>query len=344
VLVKGGEVLEKLALVRNLAFDKTGTLTTGNLRVMDVKSYDGQSSDEVLGIAAALELHSQHLIAGAITAAASSRGLPVPPLTSIVAIHGLGISGELHGKVYHLGNPRFFEPSQFTWIADDAYGLHRPVDDDCNRMTPQERDATTQIWLATTNRLLGTIRLADAVRSDAASAVTALRQMGIDRIALLTGDTTAMAGKIAAEVGISEIHSELLPEQKVEQIKTLTASGISAMIGDGVNDAPAMAAADIGIALGGQSSATAMETADVLVMSTNLFKLPELISIARRCQCVLKQNIAFSLAIKLTVIALAAAGYATMWMAVLADVGASLAVIANGMRLNNFQQKQCSDN
>jgi Cd2+/Zn2+-exporting ATPase len=333
ILVKGGEFLEKAAGIRRLALDKTGTVTTGALRVVGIETFNGHSTDEMLKIAAALERHSEHPIAAAISTAAAERGIDGSAIETVAARRGFGVQGDLDGETYFLGNPQLFRAPEFRWRQEDVGKLTSEANGENQLSRKAQFNAETKAWLGTRERLVGVVRMTDRPRPQTAAAMAELRRLGIERIVMLTGDNAATASAIGREIGIDEIHAELLPQDKIEQVRALTGSGFSAMVGDGVNDAPALAAADIGIALGGQASDTAMETADVVIMHPDLMKVAELIRLGRRCRRLLKQNIAFSLATKLAVIALAAVGVATMWMAVLADVGASLIVIANGMRM-----------
>jgi Cd2+/Zn2+-exporting ATPase len=225
-----------------------------------------------------------------------------------------------------LGSARLFSGADFRWSAADQ------------QLLQASQDSSTAAWLGTADHLLGVIRLADRPRSDSASAIADFRALGIQRIVMLTGDNTAVANSVAREIGIEEVYADLLPQDKIDKVQSLSAAGPLAMIGDGVNDAPALAAATVGIALGGQSSDTVMETADVVIMSPNVSKVAELIRLSRRCRGILQQNIGFALATKLAVMLLAAFGDATMWMAVASDVGASMLVIANGLRMIKHRQ------
>lgn len=320
ILVKGGEFLEKSASLRILALDKTGTVTTGAMKVVRVEAFNGSSSDDVLATAAALERHSEHPLALAISTAATERGLATTSTAAAAAIRGLGVRGDLNGETYYLGTARLFSEPQFRLSSNDCEQL-------------ENRKQGTLAWLGTVDRLIGVIQLADRPREGTRDAIADLRRLGLERIIMLTGDNSSVAQAVAGDIGISEIQADLMPQDKIDRVRALASEGRTAMVGDGVNDAPALAAADVGIALGGQSSDTALETADVVVMTPDLAKVGQLIRLARRCRRLLKQNIVFALATKLGVLVLAAAGYATMWMAVAADVGASMIVIANGMRM-----------
>jgi Zn2+/Cd2+-exporting ATPase len=326
ILVKGGEFLERAAGIRCIALDKTGTLTTGAMQVLGVEAFNGISSDQVLSVAAALESRSEHPLAKAISSAASDRQIKFDTPASASAIRGFGVRGEINGESYYLGSARLFAGADFRLSSADRQQLQLV------------QDSATAAWLGTANRLLGVIRLADRPRSDSADAIAQIRGLGIQRIVMLTGDNPAVANSVAREIGIEEVYADLLPQDKIDKVKTLSTDGPLAMIGDGVNDAPALAAATVGIALGGQSSDTAMETADVVIMSPNVSKVADLIRLSRRCRRILQQNIGFALATKLAVMLLAAFGDATMWMAVASDVGASLLVIANGLRMIKHRQ------
>lgn len=242
------------------------------------------------------------------------------------ALRDFGVRGELNGETYYLGNSRLFGQPQFALAKSD---LSR-MDSDAST---NGSAAATQAWLGTTDRLIGVIQLADRARPAAREAIEELKQLGVERIAMLTGDNRLAAEAIARDIDIGEVHSDLLPQDKIDLVRSMSDGSTLAMVGDGVNDAPALAAADIGIAMGGQSSDTAMETADVVLMTPDLAKLAVLIRLSRRCRMLLKQNITFALGTKLLVVLLAIAGFASMWMAIVADVGASLLVIANGMRM-----------
>ena len=318
MLIKGGEHLENAARIHSLAIDKTGTLTSGAARVVAIEPSDVRTVDEVLQLAASLEQHSEHPLAAAILAAAAERGLSIPDAENFSALRGFGIEGTIGGRRYFVGSPRLFEQNGAASLED----------------SPHAGEGATPAILICEQQLLGTIWLADALRDDARRAIDELRALDVAPIALLTGDRRAVAAHIAQQVGIDEIYADLLPEDKVATVQLLTASRPQlAMVGDGVNDAPALAASRLGIAFGSQASATALETADVVVMSPQLARLPELIRLGRRTRRILKQNITLALLVKALVLILAALGWATMWMAVAADVGASLVVIANGMRL-----------
>jgi Cd2+/Zn2+-exporting ATPase len=321
ILVKGGQYLETAGRVDCVAIDKTGTLTEGRPHVVDVKCTGGHSPDNVLQIAAALECNSEHPLAAAIVAAARQRNLAWQPGADFAALRGFGVRGTVDGQSYFVASPRFFYEQKLgggeipeQWLIGDG--------------------ASTVALVGSNQQLLGAIYLADQPRDDAVEAIARLKRLGVKNVVMLTGDSAATASRVAHAVGIEEVHAELLPQEKVARVESLAARYPHlAMVGDGVNDAPAFAAAAVGIALGSQSSDTALETADVVVLSPRLSRLPQLFELGQRTRRLLSQNIFLALAIKSLVLLLAAFGLATMWMAVAADVGASMVVIFNGMRL-----------
>jgi len=336
VLVKGGAHLESAGTVDCIALDKTGTLTTGEAQVVGVFAVHGvpgdgvacdrAAADDVLRFAAMLERHSEHPLAAAIVAAAAARGLDVPEVRKVSAIRGFGIEGDWNGETYRVGSPRLFRENGWGGsTADRDFAAELPG-----------HAALTVALVGTRERLVGAILLADPPRADAASAIAELKRMGVARIVMITGDSRATAQRIAEQLGIDDVRAELLPQGKVDEVARLAQTHPRmAMVGDGVNDAPALAAARLGIALGSHASDTALETADVVIMTPQLARVAELFRLGRRTRRILRQNILLSLAIKALVLVLAAAGIATMWMAVAADVGASMLVVFNGMRLLN---------
>ncbi|MFO0898514.1 MAG: cation-translocating P-type ATPase [Pirellulales bacterium] len=317
MVVKGGEHLENAARLDTIVFDKTGTLTTGKFRVERIDPAPGHTPEQVLAVAAALEAQSEHPLAAGIVQAAQERGLTLPAATEFQARRGLGIEGVIEGRRYRVGNAELHEQNGRDVPASAANG-----------------DGSTAAIVADDRGPLGTLWLADTPRPEAATAMRELRTLGVSRLLLMTGDAAPAAQRVASAAGIEQFEASLLPEDKIRRIQELTAGGARvAMVGDGVNDAPALAAATLGVALGAQASATALETADVVIMAANLERVPALVSLGRQVRRILAQNIALSLGLKLIVLLLATAGMASMWLAVLADVGTSLVVIGNGMRL-----------
>ena len=322
VLIKGGAHLERLAGVRCVALDKTGTLTEGRVTVTDVVGLEGITPAGVLGVAAALESRSEHPIGRAIVSHARLAGLTVQPGDGFRALPGFGAEATVAAAPALIGSHRLFEERQLCTPA-----LH-------DRLDEVERRGSTPVLVGHDGAALGLIGLSDTLRANGSNAVAELRRAGVGHVALLTGDSRLNAERVRRETAVDEVRAELLPDAKVDEVRRLQqAHGVVAMVGDGINDAPALAAADVGVALGVAGSDVALETADVALMSDDLSKLPFAIRLGRRTLGNIRQNVALALGLKLAFVALAAAGVATMWMAVLADTGASLLVTANGLRL-----------
>jgi len=322
VLIKGGASLEAPARLRAIAFDKTGTLTYGQPTVQAVIPLNGHTIQELLTCAAALEAHSAHPLARAILQKAASLGLTTPPAEHFTALQGRGAEAVIQGKRFWIGSHRLMED---LGVEDAAF--HELA-------TSLEDAGHSLVAISTEEHICGLISVADGVRAVAAEAVRALKRLGIAAVVMLTGDNQGTAQAVAAALGVDQVRAELLPADKVKVIEELRHTyGDIAMVGDGVNDAPAMAAATLGIAMGGIGTAAAMETADITLMSDDLTRLAWLVSHARRTLRVIKQNICCALGLKLVFIILAVAGVATLWMAIAADMGASLLVIFNGLRL-----------
>jgi Zn2+/Cd2+-exporting ATPase len=314
VLIKGGVYLEELGQIQTIVFDKTGTLTTGQLTVTDIIPTDSISPTEVLRIAAALERKSQHPIAQAIVRAYEERaaGEPLPDAQEFTSLTGQGVQAKLDGTLYRVGRLQLFNADGLALASQ----------------------AKTVIGVGTPDRLLGLIALADSIRPQAHQTVQRLKDLGID-VVMVTGDNEAAARAVAQHVGITHYHAGVFPDQKVHEIEHLRSEyGRVAMVGDGVNDAPALAAASVGIAMGAVGSDAALETAHVALMGDDLSKLPYLIELSRRTRRVIQQNIFFSILTKLTLGLGVFPGYVTLVLAVLVgDMGASLAVTGNALRL-----------
>ena len=322
VLVKGGLHLERAAAVTCIALDKTGTLTTGRPVVLDVRALGDRGPGEVLRIAAALESRSEHPVGRAIVGHARRIGAAVPAAAEFQALPGLGAQAIIEGRQAVIGNHRLFASRGL--LTGEADG----------ELARRGRLGQTAVLVASAGSTIGIIGLADEMRPGARDAVDRLRREGLSHVVMLTGDNLNTARAVAAQAGVDDLRAELLPEDKLRAIDALRrAHGPIAMVGDGVNDAPALAAADIGIAMGAAGSDAALETADVALMSDDLSRLPYLRRLGRATVRNVRANIAFSLALKAGFLALALAGVATLWMAVVADMGASLLVIANGLRL-----------
>jgi Zn2+/Cd2+-exporting ATPase len=326
VLVKGGAHLEDMGRIRAVVFDKTGTLTGGVPEVTDVLPARG-SAAEVVALAAAVESRSPHPVAAAVVRYAQAQGIPWEPAEAAVELPGRGAFGRVGSLETLVGSHRLF----------DERGLcDHQLDADLARLEAEGKTAVLVGRLGSSDGpgvLLGVLGVADAVRPEAAEAVAALHGAGL-RVALLSGDNARTADAIAARLGIEERHADLLPEDKVRHVAAMQAAwGPVAMVGDGVNDAPALATATVGLAMGRRGSDVALETADIALMAEDLRRIPEAVHLGRATRRVIRQNIAVSLGVKAAVLALALAGYGSLWAAVAADMGASLLVIGNGLRL-----------
>ena len=326
ILVKGGLHLENGRLLKAVALDKTGTLTHGKPVVTDIVPLGGRSAEKILGLAAAVDSHSEHPVAAAIVAAWQNPagGGPrreTPSAEAFESITGRGARAAIGGRVHYVGNHRLIE----------ELGACSPaVEAELERL---EKEGKTAVALASEKETLGVIGVADTVRPHSAEAIKELHALGVAS-ALLTGDNQATASAIAAQVGIDDARGNLLPEDKLAAMDGLLARyGNVGMAGDGINDAPALAKASIGFAMGAAGTDTAIETADVALMDDDLRKLPQFIRLSRATSAILRQNIALAIGIKVVFLGLAFAGKATLFMAVFADMGASLLVIFNGLRL-----------
>ena len=326
ILVKGARHLEALGRIRAVAFDKTGTLTPGRLRVTRVRAADGWTEEEVLRLAGAVEAGSAHPAAEAIRREAARLGVATAARGTLARtfepLEGQGVAAEVEGRRICVGNRRMFETMGFGRDALD-------------RLLEHGGSAAPSIAIVgTRDALAGAIEMADGLRPEAPEAIRALRDLGVAHIVLLTGDNAEAARKAGAEAGIEFVEHSLLPDDKLARIRDLVAAhGATAMVGDGVNDAPALALATVGVAIAAAGSPAAMETADVALMTGDLRKIPSAIALGHRMVSLVRQNVAASLAIKGVFLAMAVAGYATLWMAVLADMGTTLLVIFNGLRL-----------
>lgn len=318
ILVKGGVYIEEGRRLSQIALDKTGTLTHGLPKVTDVVSFDSIEEAELLRLAASLDAPSEHPVATAIVAAYEGQRASVEEFESIT---GRGVKGVVDGQQYFLGNHRLAHEEDYCRAEVEAV-LER-----------LEEQGKTVVILGNTDRALGVIAVADTVRETSIQAVKELHDLGV-RTLMLTGDNARTARAIAAQVGIDDARGDLLPEDKLEIISELTAdNGPVGMVGDGINDAPALVQADVGFAMGAAGTDTAIETADVALMQDDLRKIPEFIRLSRKASTVLKQNIAFAIGVKVVFFVLAFFGIASLWMAVFADMGASLLVVGNGLRL-----------
>ena len=321
ILIKGGKYLERLGAITVVALDKTGTLTVGRPVVTDIIALSEHiSEEEVLRLAAAVERHSEHPLARAVVELAAARGLAIPVSVDFEALISCGTRASVDGHAIYLGNVRLIQ----------EHGLLTPILEAA--LLQIEASGKTAVVVATEREAVGVIAIADQVRPEASNAIAALLKHGITPV-MLTGDAQGPATAVATQLGISNVHAKLLPDDKVRLVQELERNGARvAFVGDGVNDAPALATATVGVAMGVAGTDVALETADVALMADDLMKLPAAVALSQRALGIIKQNIVFALVIKAVFLVLAATGYATLWMAVAADMGASLAVIANGLR------------
>ena len=322
VLVKGGAYIEVPARIRAIALDKTGTLTRGEPELLEVVPLSGHTELELLQRVAGMEAQSDHPLARAITRYAAARQVTPLPVSEFRIIQGKGATARIEGIQYWVGSHRYLEER-----GQETPDIH-------DRLERMAADGRSVVVVGDEQHVCGLIAIADAVRPEARGIVEALRRQGVSHIVMLTGDNKATATAIAAQTGVEEVRAELLPADKVAAIEELVrVHGAVAMVGDGVNDAPAMARATLGIAMGAAGSDAAIETADVALMSDDLSKLPWLIRHSKRTLSIVRQNITLSLAVKACFVVLTFAGFASLWAAIAADMGVSLLVIFNALRL-----------
>jgi len=323
ILIKGGQHLEGGRLLKAVALDKTGTLTQGRPALTDVIALSRLTQAEALRHAASLDEHSSHPVAKAVVAGwrVQQPHAALIPVSDFAVLNGRGVQGVIDGQTWHLGNHRLVEDMGVCTTDLEA------------RLQALERQGKTTFVLIDTQGPVAILAVADTVRAESRQAIADLKALGIQTI-MLTGDNTATARHIADQIGLDDARGNLLPQDKLQAIHELAQQhGAVGMVGDGVNDAPALARADIGFAMGAAGTATALETADVAIMDDDPRKIAEFIRLSQRAGAVLKQNIGLALGIKVVFMALALSGHATLWMAVFADMGASLLVVFNGLRL-----------
>ena len=325
ILFKNGAQLEQIGQVRAIAFDKTGTLTTGKLQVVQIAVHQGIEAT-VLAVAAALERLSEHPIGTAIVQAAQRSKAPRIDALNGLAHAGQGITGEIQGEVAMVGKAAFVQSQTSLGVSDSRELMQQSQQ--------WEADGKTVVWVACAGEVLGIIAVADTVRPEAADAVSQLKRLGIEQIVLLTGDNPRTAQNIAQQVGITEVYSELLPEDKAAMIETLKQRyKVVAMVGDGINDAPALAQASVGIAMGIAGSDVALETADVVLMADRLSKLEQALRLGRRAQRIVKQNIVFALSFIVLLLITNFLGDITLPIGVLGHEGSTVLVTLSGLRL-----------
>jgi Cd2+/Zn2+-exporting ATPase len=322
VLIKGGVYVEAPARVRAVAFDKTGTLTEGRPGVVEVVPLNGHDEREVLERVAAMEARSSHPIARAISAHAEAQGVRPAPAEDFRQVPGKGATARFDGRRFWVGSHRYLEER-----GQETPDVH-------DRLAAMSGTGRTVVVVGNDDHVCGLMALADVIRPPARRVIAELRAAGVEHVVMLTGDNRGTAEAVARAVGVDEVLAELLPEDKVRAMEELVARyGSVAMVGDGVNDAPALGRATVGIAMGAAGSDAAIETADIALMSDDLGKLPWLVRHSRHTLGVIRQNVALSLGVKGVFVALTFVGLTSLWAAIAADMGASLLVIFNGLRL-----------
>lgn len=324
VLVKGGVYLEEIGHLRAIAFDKTGTLTKGKPVVTDFIATSSETDINYLSIISSLESLSQHPLASAILNEADKTNVDYKSIQieDFQSITGKGLTGIHQNIRYYIGSPKLFSASV---IEETAVKV---------QYRQFQEQGKTAMYFGTDEQILGVIAVADEVRDSSAAVISELHKLSIEHTIMLTGDNTKTAESIGKQLGVAEIKGDLMPQEKLDSIKALrTTYNKVAMVGDGINDAPALAASTVGIAMGGAGTDTALETADVALMGDDLQKLPFIVRLSRQTLKVIKQNITFSLGIKLLALLLVIPGWLTLWIAIVADMGATLLVTLNGLRL-----------
>jgi Zn2+/Cd2+-exporting ATPase len=331
VLIKGGIYLEEMGSIKAIAFDKTGTLTKGVPVVTDYLPQNG-ATDELFKMIAALENGSQHPLASAIMKKAEEKNLDYQnvEISDFSSITGKGIKGKIYGETYYVGSPNLFEeilPNGMTILIKE-------------KIETLQNQGKTVMVAGTSKEIMALVAVADEVRENSQKVIESLHSLGIEKTIMLTGDNSRTAHAIGKQVGVTDIKAELLPHDKLTYIKDLRKEfDRVSMIGDGVNDAPALAASTVGVAMGGAGTDTALETADIALMADDLGKLPFTVKLSRKALAIIKQNITFSLGIKLVALLLVIPGWLTLWIAIFADMGATLLVTLNSLRLLRVKDK-----
>lgn len=327
VLIKGGIHLEEMGRLQSIAFDKTGTLTKGFPEVTDVSTAATFTENEVMQKVASVEAYSGHPLARAIVAYASSQNLDHSPIEDFQSITGKGVNAQVDGIIVAIGSLKWAEES--TTISDD-------VKDNVEMLQQQGKSVMVILF---NNQYAGHLAVADAIRETSPTIIKKLRELGIKHMVMLTGDHPITAAAIAQMLNLTDVRAGLMPEEKLRAVKELRSEfGRVAMVGDGMNDAPALAAATVGIAMGGAGTDAALETADVALMADDLEKLPYTIQLSRKALRIIKENIMFALGLKIVALLLIIPGWLTLWIAIFADMGATLLVVLNSMRLLRIQK------
>jgi Cd2+/Zn2+-exporting ATPase len=328
ILFKGGAHLEQTAAIKVVAFDKTGTLTTGTPTLNHIHPVEGVDENDLLLVAAATESRSEHPLGKAIVRAAEARGLHLPTALDFQAIPGQGVEATVDGQTVWIGGERMFHERRVRVPAILLEKTHE-----------LENSGQTVMLVNVDGNWLGLLAVADTLRPDAAKIVADLKSQGIERVVMLTGDNERVAASIAARAGVDEFHAGLLPQDKVRILKIVREKyGPTAMVGDGVNDAPALASADVGIAMGGAGTDVALETADVVLMADDLAHLPYAVGLARKARRVVFQNLAFALSVIVILVVSAFGAQLPLPLGVVGHEGSTVIVVLNGLRLLGYKR------
>jgi Cd2+/Zn2+-exporting ATPase len=328
VLVKGGNHLENLGLLKAVAFDKTGTITQGRLELTDVIAFQGYSKETVLSIASSIESRSGHPLAQAVVRAASGKNIPQVALGQVESLTGLGMRSTYENREVLVGNLRLLD--------DQHIRVSQEIQD---QITSLENGGKTTVTVLVDRQVVGLLALADTMRSDVSTVIKNLKKLGLQKTAILTGDNQRVADAIARQAGVDEVYANLMPEDKLKAVQSLVASYENvAMIGDGVNDAPALAYATVGIAMGGAGTDVALETADVALMSDNLQKLPFAIGLGRATRRIIIQNLTIAIGVIVMLVITSLTGWIGIGVAIIFHEGSTLVVVANALRLLAYQQ------
>lgn len=333
VLIKGGAHLENLGRLRAIAFDKTGTITSGDFAVTDVITLNGTSKDELLRTAGAVEQQSNHPLALAVVEAAEAQGLTLPDANGLENVPGRGVRSEVDGQPVLIGSSKLYDDADSSTQQMLTSAVRTQVES-------LEAEGRSTMIVGHGNRLIGVLGLADKPRAQVGKVLGALRTLGVEHLVMLTGDHQQVADNIAAQVGLTEAKADLLPEQKLTAIRELERQyEVIGMVGDGVNDAPALAAATVGIAMGGAGTAVALETADVALMGDDLGKLPFAVGLGRASRRIIQQNLAISMGVIGLLIVTSVLGLIPLGGAVVLHEGSTLVVVGNALRLLAYQPK-----
>jgi Cd2+/Zn2+-exporting ATPase len=328
ILFKGGVYLEQTANLKVVAFDKTGTLTTGQPRLNRALAFSGLNENELLRIAAAAESRSEHPLARAIVKAAEANGIEIPLATDFQAIPGQGVEANVSGQRIWIGSDRLF--------SERRVRIPEPHQQQARKL---EQAGQTAMYVNADGQWLGLLAVADALRPDAADIVADLKRLGVEHVVMLTGDNERVAASIAESAGVDEFHAGLLPQDKVRVLKILREKyGTTAMVGDGVNDAPALASADVGVAMGGAGTDVALETADVVLMSDDLNHLPYAIGLARKARRTVIQNLVFALGVIILLVSSSFGASLPLPLGVVGHEGSTVLVVLNGLRLLGYKR------